>query len=157
MVGETASLEPSPLQTEAVIEALNTTVQVAEIEANRDITIAAIHAETEVAHIEARQEENEAWLRERLASVEAENNLLRTQVETLTPLEPSTLVEAIATEVVEAIQEEVQAEATTSPLTPIATSLETEPTQTEVIAESGSEVVVQAPIPERRKPLIQLV
>lgn len=52
-------------ETEAELTAENPAVAIAAIEAERDVTIAAIHADTEAAHIEARSEaateRNEEW------------------------------------------------------------------------------------------------
>lgn len=56
-------------------------VAVAEIEANRDITIAAIHADTEQAHIEAQAERAEEW-HENNGSIQAQLAALQSTVET---------------------------------------------------------------------------
>lgn len=79
--------EPEPETPEAA-------VQIAQIEADKEITIAAIHADTEVAAIEARQEtdvevsalrERNTWLENELANTQELNRDLQAEVSRLTP------------------------------------------------------------------------
>lgn len=86
------------VEAEAVIAAAETVVEVAAIEAERDVTIAEIKAETEVAAVEAvaevaaEQSELEQC-RQNIATLQAETAELRAQIAALSILPTSTTLE----------------------------------------------------------------
>jgi hypothetical protein len=67
---QTEALPSNETQTEIVEEVTNAAVEIAQIEADRDITIHAIAAETDQARIEASEKETELWHDQRLASMQ---------------------------------------------------------------------------------------
>jgi hypothetical protein len=127
-------------------------VEIARIEADKDITIAAIHAETETAAIEARSETDAevANLRERNAWLEAEMNTkeqalaeARAEVERLTP--PPLPPETETTEVVAVLDPETLAtdtsETPTEPLPETPTEAPSESADGAPVAEAEAAVV----------------
>ena len=155
----TETMEAEAIEEVAEIVA-DTSLEIAQTEAARDIAIAEIHAETaiELATAEAQTREDEQWLRERLASTEAENSTLREQVELLTA---SLALSASTPEPI--VEPEIVAE-TISLSTPNDTSELIEQMPMEVIAESASEsqaetVKVELPplLEVKRRPTIRLV
>ncbi len=119
-------------------------VAIAAIEADRDVTIAEIHAEVSTAAIEAEAEREETW-QEQLADLRANMQTLTTQVmEIAANLSPaladpsSQLPLTEAAEIAEAVAVET-AEAEANNSTPLFMSPPTSETQTEVILESEGE------------------
>jgi hypothetical protein len=139
-------------------------VAIAEIEANRDITIAAIHSDTEVQRAEAFAEVETAHVENR-EDIEWRMNHLTSLVETmagqLAILTAPTLEVPLASseEVTEAIAEEVAETLEATSSTPNSTSDETSETQTEAIAESehAATPVIPPLLALGRKPIIRLV
>jgi hypothetical protein len=132
---------------EGEVEAPNSdAVAIAEIEANKDITIAAIHADVEVAAIEARNEReegNELWqaeLRDQVQSLTAQVADLTTAVALLIPSPLSPEPEVL-------IVPEPEAETN---LTPPSMKDETSETATEVIDVSAVEKPEVPEAPKRR-------
>jgi len=99
----------------AVEEVSDAAVQIAEIEADRDIALAVIRNEGEAEWNEARQNEELQSCRLRIAELEGENTALKTELEQRPPLiqvlspeplpnpepEPAPVVEAVELEPVE--------------------------------------------------------
>lgn len=148
----------------AVIEAApEAAVAVAQIEAERDITIAAIHAETEQAHIEAETErrEVEAEIYSEARQADGDYEWLRDRVENLTEqvaaltaqlLTPQLSLEEMQPEEVEIVAPE-EVTISTQPFTLGGTS----ETQMEATPESADEKeAAQAPaqLPLRKVRLI---
>lgn len=136
---------------EVIEEVTETAVEIAQIEAERDITIAAIHAETEQAHIEANAERHEynheeyEWLRAQVTSLQ----------EQVTSLQQSSIPPPLLEEVLEEVLEE-PATMETDLILP--STLEgTSETPMELTPESVEEnqvVVVPVQLPARKVRLI---
>lgn len=123
-----------------------TAVEIARIEAERDVTIAETHAAVEIAHIEARAEHegtDEKWheLQSQLASLQEQVQTITTALAVLSTPQPL-LVE-------EAPEPLAEAPETETNLTPPSTKDETSETPTEAIDVSEAEKP-EAPEPPRR-------
>ena len=153
IVTETASGEPSQVLVELPTSSETPPsdfVQVAEIEANRDVTIAAIHAETDQARIEAEaeaQQGEENW-QDAVALIRAQQTQLLETVATLStalqsltaPLTPP-ISEPAGEDLTPIQAETVIVEPTISPETPPETS---EETRTEALERNEGEKPVRA-------------
>lgn len=142
--------EPSEAIAEAIEEASSDAVEIARIEADKEVTIAAIHAETEQAALEARTEsdaqyvemrERISWLESELTNTQERNRELEAR---LTP-PPSEVTETIS-EVTETVQPETETDIS---------EMETETsssTQTEVPekSEDAAPEVVEEKVTRRR-------
>lgn len=156
--------------TEVIEQVTDSAVEVAQIEAARDIAIAEIQADVAQATIEAAQEqqESEQLLRERLTFLEGENSQL---LERVTSLEAQLMVEEIQETVTnsepsasEVILAEAETLTPTEPdLTPTSTADEISSTLTEAIvkSEGGNLEVGNVPplltVPVKPRPIIRLV
>jgi hypothetical protein len=153
------------LPTTAETEALpGDAVAIAEIEANRDITIAAIHSDTEVQRAEAYAEVETAAVENR-EDLEWRMNHLTSLVETMSLQLATLTVPALevplpsSEEVTEAIAEEVAETLEATSSIPNSTSGQTSETLTEATDVSASPEVLEVPplLEVGRKRIIRLV
>lgn len=150
IVTETATGEPSQVLVDLPTQGQTETppsdfVQVAEIEANKEITIAAIEAETEQARIEA-QEGNETW-QEGLELIRAQQAQLMATVETLSMALQSLTAQSIPP-ISEPAAEDLRTDLTEEPVVIVEPEIPEEPappsTETEPHEKSADESPVRA-------------
>jgi len=150
---EGSNSEETPSET-VIEEEHSDAVAVAEIEANRDIALAAIHSETEQARIEVEAERIEA-----IAEGNKEYDECRQEIQRLTGIVESlservnSLIPQPVLEVVETVEELPTAEETN--LIPQSTVVPTAETQTEPSEESAEERAEEA-IPSRVRKFIAI-
>jgi len=98
--------QPELPQSEGLEAVADSAVEIAQIQADRDITIAAINAETTQAALEVQAEtiEDATWLRNSISELAGEVATLKAQVSTLTTLQETLAI----SEIMETTGEEAQ-------------------------------------------------
>jgi hypothetical protein len=128
------TVTPSETATEVVADSA---VEIAQIEADKEVTLAAIDAETQTARIDANERESERWHDQELASLREQNSTLREKITELETLVASLIPPRLSEEVTPEPEPETM---TVSSATVTETSNET---KTEAPAEREEEKAVE--------------